>query len=114
MKEIKIPHLQYTVKVFDLSVLNMQNEMGVPVNIKGSGYTCVSGEYECSIFIEDLENSKNMIERIPTIAHECMHAIQIMCEKFGMKVEYEQEHTAYLMHYLLKQITETDPNPTHQ
>ena len=111
MKEIKIPHLKYTVNVYDLSKLGMQNEMGVPMDIKGSGYTCVSGEYECSIFIEDLENSVKMIERIPTIAHECMHAIQIMCEKFGMKVENEQEHTAYLMHYLLEEIL--TPHPTN-
>lgn len=104
MKEISIPHLQYKVKVYDLSKLHMQNEMSVPMEIRGSGYTCISGEYECSIFIEDLEKSKTMIERIPTIAHECMHTIQIICEKFGMKVENEQEHTAYLMHYLLEEI----------
>ncbi len=103
--EIKIPHLGYTVKVFDLSKLTMQNEMSVPMDILGSGYTVVSGEYECSIFIEDLENSKKMIDRIPTIAHECMHVVQILCEKFAMKVENEQEHTAYILQYLLEEIT---------
>ncbi len=104
MKEILIPHLKYKVKVYDLSKLSMQNEMSVPMDIKGSGYTAVSGEYECSIFIEDLEESKKVIDRIPTIAHECMHAVQIICEKFGMRVENEQEHTAYLLHYLLEEI----------
>ena len=105
MKEIKIPHLKFTVKVMDLSLLNMQNEMSVPVSIKGSGFTVVSGDCEATIFLEDLENTIKDSSRFSTIAHECMHVIQIICEKFSMKIENEQEHTAYIMNYLLDEIT---------
>ena len=102
MKEIKaykkifIPHLKYTVYVKDLSELK-------GVEIKGSGYTCVFEDFSACIFLEDVKNVC-WKENIPIIAHEAMHVIQIICEKFGMKVENEQEHTAFLLMFLIEEI----------
>lgn len=97
MKIIKIPHLKYEVWVKDMSKLK-------GVEKKGSGFTCVVNENTACIFIENLKESSIMLERIPHIAHEVTHVLQIICEKFGMKMENEQEHTAYLMSYILEEI----------
>jgi hypothetical protein len=96
---IEIPHLRNTIKVWDMSKLE-----GVPK--KGSGFTCINGqnENETWIFFEDVENMVKEIENTPIIAHEIIHALQILFERFGMKFENEEEHTAYLMHYIMERI----------
>lgn len=96
-KTVEIPHLRFKVYFLDMSKLK-------GVEIKGSGYTCVFEENSACIFIEDIKKSVKSLERIPTIAHEILHVIQILCEKYQMKIENEQEHTAYLMHYLLTEV----------
>ena len=101
MKEIKIPHLKYTIQVRDLSELK-------GVKKKGGGYTAIVDENTACIFIEDLKETVKHIENIPHIAHEVMHVIQIICENFGMSIENEQEHTAYLMFYILEEIIKYD------
>lgn len=96
-KTVQIPHLRYKVQFMDMSKLK-------GVDIKGSGFTCISGEDTTTVFIENIGESVKKISCMPTIAHEIMHVIQILCEKFGMDVESEQEHTAYLTHYLFESL----------
>ena len=71
--------------------------------IKGSGFTAITGDNECTIFIEDIENTKKTISRSPYVAHEVVHVLQILCEKFHMKAENEQEHLAYIAFYILEE-----------
>ena len=102
-KKVELPHVRFTVYFMDLS-----NLMGVPQ--LGAGYTCVledtfkkDGRTNVCIFLQDIEENVKNIEFVPYIAHEIMHALQILCENLGMQIEEEKEHTAYLMHYLLEQ-----------
>jgi hypothetical protein len=110
-KTVEIPHLRATVRFFDLSKLK-----GIP--IQGSAYTCILGEeskngaVEIGIFFEDIKGTVKMLERQPTIGHEIVHAIQILCEKRSMKVENEVEHLAYIYHYLHEQLLGIHINPS--
>jgi hypothetical protein len=105
-KKVEIPHVRFTVFFFDLTKLQ-----GVPK--LGAGYTCVfddtfstTGETKVCIFLEDIEENVKRIEFMPYIAHEIIHAIQILCENTGMQIHEEKEHTAYIMHYLMEQVIE--------
>lgn len=96
-KKIEIPHLRFNVYFMDLSKLQ-----GVPK--LGAGYTCIFEDNSATVFLQDIEKNVKRIEFTPYIAHEIMHVIQIICEKFSMRVEIEQEHTAYIMHYLMDKL----------
>ncbi len=105
-KKVEIPHVRFTVYFMDLSKLQ-----GVPK--LGAGYTCIfndtfqkDGKTEVCIFLQDIEDNVKNIQYVPYIAHEIMHALQILCENLGMQIQEEKEHTAYLMHYLLEQVLE--------
>jgi hypothetical protein len=110
-KKIEIPHVRFTVYFMDLSKLQ-----GVPK--LGAGYTCVfedtfsqNGKTNVCIFLQDIVENVKKLEFVPYIAHEIMHALQILCENTGMKIEEEKEHTAYIMHYLLENILPPCPVP---
>lgn len=101
-KKVHIPHVRFTVYFIDLSKLQ-----GVPR--LGAGYTCVfentyheDGKTTVCIFLQDIKENVKKIEFMPYVAHEIMHALQILCENTGMQIEQEKEHTAYLMHYLME------------
>ena len=104
-KKILIPHLKLTILVSDLSKLKGLEK-------KGSCFTTrlenINPEKDrklgIGIFIENLEETIKIKENFPIIAHEVMHAIQIICEEYGMNIETEKEHTAYLMSYILEEI----------
>lgn len=103
-KKVEIPHVRFTVYFMDLSKL-----MGVPK--LGAGYTCVfedthqeNGKTNVCIFLQDIKENIQKIEFVPYVAHEIMHALQILCENLNMQIEEEKEHTAYIMHYLLEQV----------
>jgi len=96
-KTVEIPHLRFEVHFMDIKWLR-------GVDIKGAGFTCISGEDEATVFLEDIENTVKNIALMPFLAHEIMHVIQILCDRFSMKIEQEQEHTAYLMHYLMDKL----------
>ena len=98
-KTIELPHLRYKVHFMDISKLVLQGGEKL-----GGGYTAESGDMECTIFLDDIANTVKRIENMPIIAHEIMHAIQIICEKYHMRVETEQEHTAYIFHYIMEQL----------
>ena len=102
-RKIEIPHVRFTVYFMDMSKL-----MGVPK--RGAGCTCVledtfqeDGRTNVCIFLQDISENIKRIEFVPYLAHEIMHALQILCENLTMKIEEEKEHTAYLMHYLLEE-----------
>ena len=96
-KTIKIPHLRFSVHFFDMSKLQ-------GVEKKGSGYTCILEDGSATVFIEDIEKSIKKMECVPIITHEIIHVIQIICEKYNMKIENEVEHMAYIVHYLLEEL----------
>lgn len=96
-KTIEIPHIRHTVKFYDISQLN-------GVEIKGSGYTSIEDENTTLVFFEDIKNTVNDIKLSAWVAHELVHVLQIICEKLGARFENEQEHMAYIMHYLMSEL----------
>lgn len=102
-KIISIPHLKSTLYIQDMSKLK-------GISIKGGGFTTrvVTGNpynTRVCIFFTDVKETVKLPENYPMIAHEIMHFIQIICQDYGMQIEEEREHTAYLMSYLLEEIT---------
>lgn len=95
-KKIEIPHLHFTVYLKDITELK-------GVEIKGGACTVPLGDRGVVIFVEDIEETLSVIENMVMIAHEIIHVIQIICEIYGMNIEEEKEHTAYLMSYILQQ-----------
>lgn len=96
-KKVYLPHIRYTVIFADMKYL-------VNEEIKGSGFTTKTGEYECMVFLEDIEKTVKDISLMPYIAHELTHVIQFICIDMNMQIQEEQEHTAYIMHYLFEQL----------
>lgn len=94
-KTVKLNHLEYTIHFMDMKYLK-----GVP--ILGDGYSCISGDHETTIFLKDIEKTVTIIDRMPFIAHEIVHAIQNICECYSMDFTKEQEHTAYIMFHCLE------------
>lgn len=92
-RTVKLPHLRHTVKFIDLSYLQ-------GVEIKGSGYTAIEDENTTLVFIKDIENTVKDYTLAPWIAHELIHVLQILCDKINANFVNEQEHMAYIMHYL--------------
>jgi hypothetical protein len=83
------------------------------VNVGNAGGYCMelgnsfqeNGETEICIFLKDIKTNVKDIKYMPYIAHEIMHAIQIMCKNYAMDITKEEEHTAYIMFYLLEEVT---------
>lgn len=104
---VEIPHLKFTVHFMDMSKLR-----GVPV--LGAGYTCAMEDNSICVFIQDIAESVYVADRIPFIAHEIVHVIQILCDKYKMKIENEIEHMAYIMKYLLDEVMNVKVNPNQK
>lgn len=96
-KTVSLPHIRFTVHFFDLSQLQ-------GIEIKGSGYTCVMKPDEACVFLDDIENTVKNITLAPWIAHELVHVLQIICEHINADFTNEQEHMAYIMHYLYSEL----------
>jgi hypothetical protein len=96
-KEINLPHIHTDIKFMDMSKLQ-------GVEIKGFGYTCEMEGGSIVIFIQDIEKSVKELDKVPYIAHEVVHALQIICERLSAKAENEIEHLAYIMTYVLKEL----------
>lgn len=97
-KTIDLPHLYFKIHFMDLSKLQGLDLKG------GAGYTCTFEDDSATIFIKDIEKSVKDINAIPVIAHEIIHALQIICEKYQMRFENEQEHMAYIMYHCLNEL----------
>lgn len=96
-RTVKLNHLGYTINFMDMKYLK-----GVP--ILGDGYTCISGENETTVFLKDIEKTVKILDRMPFIGHEIIHAIQNICERYSMDFTKEQEHTAYIMFHCLEKL----------
>jgi len=111
MKTIKIPHLfDFEVNVCDLKdVRGIEDQM--PKG-KGAGFTMETDKGAAVAFLEYKANIKKL-SFAPVVAHEIVHVIQIICDRYKFKIENEQEHMAYIMSYLMQQIMELpSPIPT--
>jgi len=96
-KTIKIPHLRHEIRFMDMSMMS-------GVEIKGSGFTAKQDENITIVFFEDIENTLKKVESAPYIAHELVHVLQILCEKIHSDIVDEQEHMAYIMHYIYSEL----------
>ena len=56
------------------------------------------------VFFEDIKNTVKDIKLSPWVAHELVHVLQILCEKINATFQNEQEHMAYLMHYMMEEL----------
>jgi hypothetical protein len=96
-KEINLPHINTEIKFMDMSKMT-----GEP--IKGFGMTCEMDDGSIIIFIQDIEKSVKELDKMPYVAHEVIHAIQIICERLHAKAENEIEHFGYIMSYVLQEL----------
>ncbi len=95
-KQINLPHLNITINFMDMSQLR-------GTDIMGFGMTCEMDD-DIVIFIQDIEKSVTELDKMPYIAHEVVHALQIICNRIQAKAENEQEHLAYIMSYVLSEL----------
>ena len=95
--KIKIPHLKYTVFILDKSkavgitkeYLKTRNACAVRVN-----------NTTATVFI------KMPVKQLqfPLLVHELVHVLQYIARDRDMDFIQEQEHFAYIMHYILNQV----------
>lgn len=99
--KIKIKHLGYTVMVKPRS------------KFKGFDYyvavTQKNSPDQSTVYI-DLPIKR---KEYATLAHELVHVLQYICDSRGIEFTQEQENTAYLMQYLLNEITGYKYENTH-
>jgi len=105
-KMVELPHIRTTVYFADMSKLKGVSITGAGCCIESGNTFTVDGKTEICIFLQDIKANVKEISFTPYLAHEIMHAIQIMCRNLQMEVPEEVEHTAYIMHYLLESILE--------
>jgi hypothetical protein len=97
MKKIHIPHLSYTLYICDKK------------NAKGYAKEYLKKMHACREII-DHKSSKIWIKipikplEFPTLAHEVVHVLQHIAKEKDMVFEKEEEHFAYLMHYILNEV----------
>lgn len=103
-KTIFIPHLRYTINFMDMKYLIEKDEHDRQIAPIGPAYTVISGEFEITVFIENIEKSVKEINNMPMVAHELVHVLQIICEHFGWKFENEIEHCALLMNFMMEKL----------
>lgn len=91
--KITIEHLGYTVLVKPRS------------KFKGFDYyvavTQKNSPNQSTVYIDLPVKPK----QYATLAHELVHVLQYICESRGIEFTQEQENTAYLMQYLLNEVT---------
>lgn len=104
-RKVLLPHIRTTVTFTDIT--NLQG-----IDIGNAGGYCVevsenfqsTGETDIYIFLRDIKKNVKKMRYMPYIAHEILHAIQIICTNLHMRIEEEKEHTAYIMHYLMEEL----------
>lgn len=88
--KIYLPHINYTVyvKKFKKPPFDLPN---------AHAYVESDGENSCSIFLIEKPNPGD-------VAHELIHVLQRICKSRNMNFLKEEEHMAYIMHYLMGEI----------
>ena len=105
---IELPYLRATISFADMSKLK-------GISIKSAGYTCLfnreenDGGINIAVFIEDIKEAVKQIENMPIIAHELVHVLQHISDHISSGISEEKEHLAYLMHYMMEKLLETNP-----
>lgn len=86
-KAISIPHLTYRVILRD----------AIHPSWKDEHPSCErTGKGECVLWIP-----AKFRKMATVMAHECLHAVQFMAEDRSFDMMREQEHAAYLLHYIM-------------
>jgi len=96
-KTVKLPHIRHTIEFYDMKYLQ-------GVEIKGSGFTAVKDVDTTMVFFEDIEKTVQDVKLAPWVSHELVHVLQIITEKLSASFESEQEHMAYIMHYMYEEL----------
>lgn len=93
-KEMKIylPHINYTVTVKQLK--NPPEEL-----LHCQAYAESIDKNNCIVYL-DLKKKINAGD----LAHELVHVLQFICLNRNINFTLEQEHMAYIMHYLMGKI----------
>lgn len=90
-KDIKIPHLGYTIKVRDIRKNPKKNFVMYVEKLNSN--TC---QMNLKRKIADTD--------FPTLAHETLHVLQYIADARNIDLTYEQENVGYLMQYILNQL----------
>jgi hypothetical protein len=88
---INLPHIAYTVFVrrFKRAPRRLPSALA---------YVEYRDENSCALYLPDGSTAGD-------IAHEIVHVLQKICLARNMTFTLEQEHMAYLMHYMMGRIT---------
>jgi hypothetical protein len=89
--------------------MDISKLQGVP--IRGSAYTTVMSQdenmnMEVGVFFTEIEKSVTMIERMPMIFHEIVHALQYIAKDRMIDMQEETEHFGYLASYITEKLIE--------
>ena len=103
MKTLKINVPIYNIPFIftdDIKVFN--KKMGTKENKKDSnGLTGCTGS-EIIVYVPVVDKGLN----VPTLCHECYHAVDFIMDIKGMEYHGNNEHVAYLLGYLVNIILE--------
>jgi hypothetical protein len=87
---IFIPHLDYEVHVKPIA------------KVKDRPENCCAFARNTSFGVVELYFAPWV--SAPTVAHECMHAVQFICSRKRIDAVEEMEHAAYLLDYLIARV----------
>ena len=102
MKKIVLPHLYN----FEVIVTDLKDVHGIEEQMPksgGAGFT-METDTGAAVAFHNYKESIKDISFAPVVAHEIVHVIQIICERYKFTIENEQEHMAWIMTYLMCQI----------
>ena len=86
-KTVRVPHLGFAVFVRPR-----------PKNSKSYAHVLYSKDgFSCQLFLPDVPSYS-------AVAHECVHILQAICEKYNIDFTREDEHLGYIMQYLMQEI----------
>lgn len=87
-----LPHIHYTV--------NIKQFKKAPDSIENAlAYVERDDSNSCTVYID---KTKKLMPG--DIAHELIHVLQFICLDRNMNFTLEEEHCAYIMHYLMGKI----------
>jgi len=93
-KVIPIPHIGYTV------IVRTANKEELAMMLENGWYMyCERTDTSTSTII--MQDKKITDKNRHTLAHEALHALQNISKDRGINMTNEQEHFAYMLHYIL-------------
>lgn len=88
---VEIPHLAYTINI----KVDLKQFTGSQSTWRA--FAQHDNSYSSTIYLRE----KPKLEKVFLVSHEVMHCLQWMCRDRNIDMEYESEHMAYLMQYVL-------------